>query len=256
MWMKLTLACPQAVAAWRLAALVAACVHSTAIAMNASNQFFPSGPQAALEIAIRNDDVVGIASALDHGASVNATGKFNITPLMVAVDAQRPRAVQALLKSGALPNAQAQDGNGPVSLAVKSYLAKPFGREIMLAIFRKGGNPDTRQPDGDPVLMRFVYDRDVADLRLMKDLGANLDITDRTDDPLITGVAMSQDWDMVWALIELGVKYDYESGKSRQPLSLAFKVRYPAPDSPLYPYKLKVWQFLNGKGIALPPMDR
>ncbi len=49
---------------------------------------------------------------------------------------------------------------------------------------------------------------------------------------------------------------DYEHGKSRQPLSLALKGRYPAPDSPLYPYKLKVWQFLADKGIALPPMDR
>ena len=237
-----------------LVAVACLLINSRVHAMTSTNQFFTSGPQAALEIAIRDDDVAGIGNALHLGASVNATGKFNITPLMVAVDAQSPLAVQALLKDGALPNAMAQDRNGPVSLAVKSYLAKPHGREIMLAIFKGGGNPDTRQPDGDPVLMRFIYDRNVADLTLMKTLGANLNILDRGGDPLVTKIAMAQDWDMVWAFIELGAEVNYENGKSRQPLSLALKGDYPAPDSPLYAYKAKVWQFLKDKGVALPPM--
>jgi hypothetical protein len=223
--------------------------------MTPSPRFFATGPQAALEAAIRADDAEGIAGALARGASVNATGKFNITPLMVAVDAQSPHAVQALLTAGARPNALAQDGNGAVSLAVKSYLAKPFGRDIMLALFKAGGDPNTRQPDGDPVLMRFIYDRDAAGLKLMKQLGANLDIPDRTGDPLVTSLAMSQDWDMAWALIELGAAYDYENGRCRRPLSLALKGRYPAPDSPLYPYKLKVWHLLKDKGLAVPPLN-
>ena len=155
---------------------------------------------------------------------------FNITPLMVAVDAQCLRAVQALLKAGALANAVAQDGKRRgQAWAVRSYLAQPNGREILLAVFNGGGNPDTRQPDGDPVLMRFVHDRDVADLALMKRLGADLDIRDRGGDPLITKLAMAQDWDMVWAFIELGAQADYEKRPSpRQPLSLALKGDYPA----------------------------
>jgi len=224
-------------------------------AMTPTPQFFASGPQAALEIAIRADDVAGIRDALQQGASVNAAGKFNITPLMVAVDAQRPQAVQALLKAGALPNALAQDGNGPVSLAIKSYLEKPHGREIMLAILKGGGNPDTRQPDGDPVLMRFVYDRDVADLALMKSLGANLDILDRGGDPVVTKVAMSQAWDMVCAFIDLGAEVDYENGKSRQPLSLALKARRSPPGQPVDPDKARVWRVLKDKGVALPPLN-
>jgi len=225
-------------------------------AMTPANRFFLSGTQAVLEAAIRVDDSGEITRAIHDGASVNAVGKFKVTPLMVAVDTQSPRAVQALLAAGALPNARAQDGNGPVSLAVKSCRAKPYGHAIMLAIFKGGGDPDTRQPDGDPVLMRFILDHDAAGLALMKSLGANLNILDRGGDPLITKVAMSQDWDMVWALIELGAEVDYEHGRSRQPLSLALKGGYPAPDSPLYPYKLKVWHFLKDKGIALPPLDR
>ena len=231
-------------------------IHSRADAMTSTPQFFASGPQAALETAIRVDDVAGIGAALVHGASVNATGKFNITPLMVAVDAQRLQAVRALLKAGALPNALAQDGNGPVSLAVKSYLAQPHGREIMLAIFEAGGNPDTRQPDGDPVLMTFIYDHDLADIALMKRFGANLDIRDRGGDPLVTKLAMSQGWDMVWAFIELGAEVDYENGKSRQPLSLALKGDTPVPGTALFAYKLKVWQFMRDRGLPVPPMKQ
>jgi len=59
---------------------------------------------------------------------------------------------------------------------------------------------------------------------------------------------------MVWALIELGARYDYENGASRQPLSMSLSLAYPAPDSPLYPYKLKVWQLLKEKGLPVKPM--
>jgi len=254
--MKRHIDSPGCFAASLLIVILAFWTSSPIHAMTPANRFFPSGTQAALEAAIRVDDSGAMIRAVHDGASVNAVGRFNVTPLMVAVDAQSPRAVQALLAAGALPNARAQDGNGPVSLAVKSCRAKPYGQEIMLAIFKAGGDPDTRQPDGDPVLMRFILDHDAAGLAWMKSLGANLNILDRGGDPLITKVAMSQDWDMVWALIELGVEVDYEHGKSRQPLSLALKGRYPSPDSPLYPYKFKVWHFLKDKGIALPPLDR
>jgi hypothetical protein len=235
-------------------ATACAWTNSSHQSMTSANQFFASGPQAALEIAIRANDTAGVASALANGAVVNAAGKFEITPLMIAVDVQNMAAVQALLQAGALANAHAADRNGPVSLAVKSYQAVPHGRDILVAVIKAGGDPDSRQPDGDPVLMRFILAHDPAGLKLMKSLGANLDILDRGGDPFITNVAMSQDWDMVWALLELGAAYDYEDGSTRQPLSKALSLRYPAPDSPLYPYKRKVWQFLKDKGLALKPM--
>jgi cytohesin len=224
--------------------------------MTPTNQFFAPGPQGALEIAIRADDVGAMARALSNGATANALGQFDITPLMVAVDSQSVHAVEALLNAGALPNAKALDGNGPVSLAVKSCRARPNGRDIMLAIFKGGGDPNTRQPDRDPVLMRFILDHDAEGLKLMKSLGADLNILDRAGRPLITNVAMSQDWDMVWALIELGAEVDYENGKSTQPLSKALSLRYPSPDSPLYSYKVKVWQFLKDKGLPVQPLKQ
>jgi len=228
--------------------------HSLADNMPPTNKFFAAGPQATLEIAIRANDASAIARALERGADANARGKLDITPLMIAVDAQCPDAVTTLLKAGAVPNAQAVDRSGPVSLAVQSYRAKPHGRDIMVAVFQAGGDPNSRRPDGDPVIFRFIEDHDADDIKLMKALGANLDIRDRGNDPIVTSVAMAQDWDMVWALIELGARYDYENGASRQPLSMSLSLAYPAPDSPLYPYKLKVWQLLKDKGLPVKPM--
>ncbi len=228
---------------------------SASTPMSAStNKFFMTEPQASLEVAIRANDVAGITRAIAAGAKVSAVGKQDVTPLMIAVDAQQLESVVALLRVGADPNAKAVDGNSSVSLATESYRAKPNGDEILTVIMKAGGDPNARRPDRDPVVMRFINDHDIGHLKRFKALGANLDIQDRSDDPLITTVAMGQDWDVVWALIELGARYDYENGASRRPISRALSLPYPAPDSPLYPYKLKVWQLMKDKGLPVKPL--
>ena len=206
---------------------------------------------AALEAAINADDRAAIARAIAGGVNVNARGWHNVTPLMLAVDLRKPQAVAELLARGADPNLKADDGAGAVSLAVENYRDAP---EIMFMVFRAGGDPNTRRPDDDPVIMRFLNDRNCEYLRHMKTLGANLDITTREGDPIITDSALAQDWDVAWCLIELGAKYDYEQ-TSRQPISKSLRGTFPSPDSPIYPYKVKVWQHLKAHGIAVPPLN-
>jgi len=242
-----------------LAALVAACLPgaspSSAAPMTPTRApFFAAGPQAALEQGIRADDAAAIARALAGGARVDARGPHGVTPLMIAVDAQRPQAVVALLRAGAAPNDKAADRNGVVSLAIRNHLGEPSGREILQAVLRAGGDPDTRRPDDDPVIFQFIDDHDVQGLRMLKSFGADIDIRDRAGDPLITSVAMAQDWDMVWALIELGARFDYENGAARRPLSLSLGLAFPAPDSPLFADKYKVWQLLKDKGLPVKPL--
>ena len=214
-----------------------------------SSNYF-NGKDAELENAIRADDLAAIARALAAGAHVNARGVQGLTPLMVAVDRLKPRAVAELLARGADPNLKAADGNGAVSLAVANYRKAP---DILFAVIRGGGDPNTRRPNGDHVIMRFVNDRNCEFIRHMKSLGANLDITTREGDPVITDAATARDWDVVWCLLELGAKYDYEAS-SRAPLSLPMAASFPSPDSPIYPYKVKVWHFLKDHGIAVPPL--
>ena len=123
----------------------------------------------------------------------------------------------------------------------------------MFAVFKGGGDPNTRRPDNDPVIMRFLNDWTCEFIRHMKALGADLNITTRGDDPLITDASTARDWDEVWCLIELGAKYDHEK-TSRRPLSVSLAAKTPSPDSPIYPYKKKVWQFLKDHGVAVQPL--
>jgi uncharacterized protein len=214
--------------------------------------FFSSGVQQRLEIAIRGNDAVAVAQLLAEGSQANAPGKYDITPLMIAVDAQAPGAVAVLVRAGADPRPRASDGSTAVHLAVENHAASPSGHAILETIMKAGGDPDTRRPDGDPVLMRFVHDHDLDDLRWFKTLGANVDIAARSGRPLIADAAFGQNWDSVWCLIELGARYDYEH--TLYPLSEALNSPYgSAPDSSLYGDKRKVWQRLKDDGIAVPP---
>ena len=210
--------------------------------------FFKSGVQQRLELAIRNNDAAAINQSLSAGAQVDARGLSEATPLMVAVDAQAPAAVAALLRAGANPNLKATDGAGAVHLAVENHAAMPNGHAILEMVMKAGGNPNTLRPDRDPVIMRFVYDHDTDDLRWFKSLGADMDIPARTGRPLIADVAYGQNWDSVWCMIELGAKYDYED--TTYPLSEALDSSVgSSPGGSLHPYKLKVWQLMKDKGL-------
>jgi ankyrin repeat protein len=217
-----------------------------------STIFFPSGLQQQLELAVRADDPGAIDRLLASGAGVDARGRHGVTPLMVAVDAQSPRAVATLLRAGADPNLIAADGAGPVHLAVESRGTPTTGRPILEMILRSGGDPDTRRPDGDPILVRFAVDHDLDGLRWLRSRGADLDIRGRSGRPVISDIAYGQDWDSVWTLIELGARYDYED--TPYPLSRALDSPYASsPDASLYPSKLKVWQLLKDHGLTKRP---
>lgn len=236
-------------ALWLSSVLVCGCdlVHG-ADRMTATTYF--SGPEAKLEAAIYADEVAAISLAVATGANVNARGINNVTPLMIAVDRLKRKAVAELLSRGVAPNLKSNDGASAVSLAVENYRDAP---EIMFAVFKGGGDPNTRRPDNDPVIKRFMNDRNCEFLQHMKNLGADLNIVTRGGDPIIAVAGVVDDWDIVWCLIELGAKYDYEQ-TSRSPLSASLASALLSPDSPIFPYKKKVWKFLKDHGIAVQPL--
>jgi hypothetical protein len=210
-------------------------------------------PQAALMQAVAADNPAAIGAALTAGAQVDVRGQHGVTALMLAVDKQKPRAVEALLQAKANPNLAAEDGAGAVSLAVRNYRVKPAGPDILMALLRAGGDPNTRMRSREPILMHFVNQHDCDAIRMLKSFGADLDILDRARDPVITKAAAGMDWDVVWCLIELGARSNYENGAARLPLS-GFANKAPSPSSPLYPYKVKVWEHLRSQGVPLAPI--
>ena len=230
---------------------IAGCKENSKGGVTVTNRFF-TGKEALLAAAIDADDSDAVRKAIEGGAHVNVRGRQNVTPLMVAVDNLKQRAVAELLAQGADPNLKAEDGSSAVSLAVENYRHAP---EILDMLFRSGGDPNIRRPNNDPVIMRFINDRNCEYIRKMKEFGADLDILTRGEDPIITDAAIGEDWDIVWCLLELGAKYDYEQ-TSRQPISRSLAGTFPSPDSPIYPYKVKVWTFLKSHGIAVPPLNK
>lgn len=246
----------QSVMAWlrgfaSTVALLALLYPTSSFAMSSIKAlFFHSGIQERLEVAIRSNDAREVERLLSDGAKINARGVHDVTPLMIAVDAQSAQAVAALLRAGANPNMRAADRAGPVYLAVESHGAAPSGHEILAMVMAAGGDPNTRRPDGDPVFARFMYDHDLDGLRWFRSLGADFDISSRTDRPFIADAAYGQCWDAVWVMIDMGARYDFED--TTYPLSKALNSPYASsPDGLLYPYKLKVWQFLKAHGVAV-----
>jgi hypothetical protein len=138
-----------------------------------------------------------------------------------------------------------------VSLAVANYREAP---ELMFSLIAAGGNPNARTPGNDAVIQRFINDRRCDYIRRMRNVGANMDDLTRARSPLVLDAALGSDWDVVWCLLELGAKFDYPPGPPMHNLVQMLANAFPAPDSPIYPYKVKVRDFLRSKGLATPPL--
>lgn len=210
------------------------------------------GPDAALERAIAADDPMGVEAALKAGARVEAFGAHGVTPLIYAVGTGKLRAVEVLLRHGADTAAADAGGDTAVTLAVTGRKRFP---DLLPMILKAGGNPNSRMPNGEPVLTVLSLARDREGLRLLKDAGADVDLRGRDGRPLIVGAGLGQDWDIVWLLIRLGAKFDYPDEPNN--LVTAFNVPGAIPDdSPLWPAKEKVWTFLKEHGLPVPPLHR
>ncbi len=90
-------------------------------------------------------------------------------------------------------------------------------------------------------------------VRWFKSMGANIDARTSSDDPLVISYGLSQDWDAVWTLLDLGARYDYTEGP--WPITELFvSPTVIVPGSPLWPYKEKAWRFLCQHGVKVPPL--
>ena len=207
-----------------------------------------TGKDAPLEQAIAADDPAAVDGAVTAGANVNAHGAHGVTPLSFAVGTMRAKAAAALVRHGADANAKDDEGDNPVTLAVAAYAREP---RLLPIVLDAGGDPNTRRPDGSPVIVRFGNDRDLAAMTMLHQRGADVDAVD-DGQPLVVGYAISEDWDVVWHLISLGARLD--TPQVRDGMIFAFKnPGFPSPDSPLYPSKVKVWQRLKQLGLNPTP---
>ena len=214
-----------------------------------NNNFF-DGNSGRLEAAVRADDSRAIAESLSAGLDANTRGKQGVTPLMLAVDLGALAAVTTLLAHRANPNDKAIDGASAVSLAVENYKRQP---DILLAVMQAGGDANLRRPDGEPVIIRFVNDRNCEYMRMMKQFGADVDALDRSRDPILTHAALADDWESVWCLISLGAKFQNLPGFYT--LSRLLKSKTISVGSAQFTFKQRVWSHLREHGIDVSPLE-
>ena len=209
-----------------------------------------TGPNEALERAIKADDAAAVRKALVSGADANARGTHDVTPLLYAVGIGSRNAAKALIEEGANPNLKDSDGDCAVSLAVQAYARDP---QLLLMVMDAGGDPNAKRPNGKPVMTRFINDHNLDAITYMHSQGADLNI-EVAGQPMVVNPAITGDWDVVLHLLKLGASI--ESPKAREGLVFFAKSPELTPtDSPLYPARVEVYELLKSKGLEIaPPM--
>lgn len=104
------------------------------------------------------------------------------------------------------------------------------------------------------MIIRFINDRNCEYVRRMRKAGADIDALTGTDTPLVLAAALRTDWDVVWCLLDAGAKFNYPPGPPEFNLTQLLDDPFPSPDSPIYPYKVKVRDFLRAKGLPTPAL--
>jgi hypothetical protein len=211
---------------------------------------FFTGKNAPLEHAINNDDPQAVADAIAAGANPNAVGLHGVTPIIMSSGRLKYNAMQALLKHNANPNAYDKNGDNAVTLATNYYKKDKKYLELLLD---NGGDPSSLRPNKDPILTRFGNDRNLEGIRYLASKGANVDARSRTSEPLVKSYALTEDWDVVWTLIELGAKYDYTDPNDSLPIRFKNTTQH-GPGGPMFDDKEKVWRLLCESGIEVPPL--
>jgi hypothetical protein len=217
--------------------------------MNHNVKYFKKNDaETVLEQAIEQDDAAGIVQAVSQGADPNTRGLYNITPLMMAVGKIKPLAAAELLRQGGKPNLFDDEKDNAVTLAIRAYKKEP---KLLRMVLEAGGDPNTLFPDNSPSIEYFLDDHNYDGACYLAEAGADINARTRAGRPIIISNGIRQEWDAVWALLELGAEYDYPD----EPITWEKIFSTPnvtPPDSPLWPYKVKVWKFLKQHNQDVP----
>lgn len=210
--------------------------------------FTPQASYNAFKQAVELDDAQGIVALTQQGADVNAQDISGVTPVMLAVGKFKLKALSALLELQADPNIKDKPGNNAVILAVQAYKKNPDMLEMVL---NAGGDPNTLKANDNPIITYFLNNFNQDGVGYLIDKGADVNSRNRREDPIVLAYALTDAWDNVWTLLQAGAKFDYKD--ERISWEVAFRSPHiVSPGSPIWPYKVKVWRFLQEHDMVVP----
>jgi len=201
--------------------------------------------QIRLWRAIESDEPEKVKEAIAAGGRVNEDGENAVHPLVLALTQGKKNALRELLRNGANPNKRMETGESAVTLAARLAVTDLDPLKIVLD---HRGNPDTCEPNGDPILMRLVAAGSGNGIRLLAAKGANLNARDRSNRMGILIAASFELWDLVCILIELGA--DWRT--SQQDLARVAYDSSVAREDPAYVWLEKTIRLLREPGTSFP----
>ena len=198
--------------------------------------------------AIDNDNGESVVTAC-RDVRVNAPGRQGITLLMYALIRRKKFAAAQLLKLGADPNQRAENKQNAVTLAAR---LAPEDLDYLQMVLDHHGDPNTREPNDDPILIRMIAESAIKAIRLLKEKGADLNVRDRNDSPAVLLAGSIEHWEPAWTLLELGA--DWAQTQGGRSLAWAAHTSVAKEGSNAYPFLQKTIEYLKAKR-AFPPLS-
>lgn len=176
-------------------------------------------PITLLANAIGKGDLGTVEKMLAAGIDPNTripTSDNNETPLLLAIDANKPAIVEALLKAGADPKLEL-DGAFPALFLAAD--AKQL--ELARLLIKHGVSANSRNSEGETSLISSARYMTEADTRAKLQLGMDPDLTDPRGDTALMIACETPNLEAIKVLIAAGAKLDLQNQKGKTALMIA-----------------------------------
>ena len=212
-----------------------------------ATSYFGATPEAELATAAAAGHVEVVRRLASQSVNVNAVGKQNMTPLVWALTARNASGMRALLDVGADPNQSV----GPEQQFHPVWLAAGQENPNQLAVLLAfKGDPNAPHKGTDYVPLMRAKTK-LANVRLLVEAGANINVTDSIGNPFVLDAASLAQYDIVMYVLEQGFNQNL-------PL-LAWEINDRRPGGPaplppeLEPKRIRVMEMLRRLGVTPPP---
>lgn len=173
-----------------------------------------SRPIEKLAEAIEKEDLKTVRKMLEEGIDPNIRvpgNSLNYTPLFFAVKSSKPAITEALLKAGADPTLEDDNGD-PVMV----YASDAETKKHALILIKHGVSIDSKNSMGISPLLRGAPYENGPDVQVKIDLGASVDLTDPRGNTALMRASQAGNLEAMKVLIEAGANLNLvnEAGQS------------------------------------------